>query len=67
MNDILLLKKVLETIQESCANYRENCCDCMFSDRSSYCALNIDELGGFPFYWDLDKFFDKEQYYDDDD
>lgn len=66
--DDTLFEKALETIQKSCTNYREHCCDCMLYDPDSkYCALNIEELGGFPFYWDLDKFFNKEQYHDDDD
>lgn len=56
--DDALFKKVLETIQESCEDYREHCCDCMlYNPDSRYCALDINELGGIPFYWDLDKFF----------
>lgn len=61
--DDAILQKVLETVQESCTNYREygyDCCDCILCDPDSeYCTLDIDELGGVPFYWDLDKFFDR--------
>ncbi len=57
--DDALSQKVLETIQESCADYRGDCIACMFFDPKKYCALDIDELGGLPFYWDLDKFFDR--------
>lgn len=58
--DDTLFEKVLETIQKSCTNYREDCCDCILYDPDSeYCTLNIDELGGVPFYWDLNKFSDR--------